>query len=337
VVSRSLPPVAITVTLSTEGEGFEPPSPCGRQFSSSLGVLASRTNPAIFPMRKGLSGALRRHPSAGFCDLSRPFVVNHVVRLSHDQRLVTSDGGTPAQAPIRAELTAPPEPYQATIGDRWRWFVRGATEPFRVDKTPAWASVIALSLALGPGAIDRYQSGRWDSYDPTVAVLTATLIALIWTAHYTFRSVKHARQVEQREKARRLLAKNSMAVAVIEELDYLKPSLALMHGRIAVSGVRFLERPQLRHALAHIDLFSAPVAADLSRFDSILRQIESHAALYDADHADAVAMMESIGLLRASGPNLLDFSPERVANIRTMIESAQTVIPFLNQRLLEER
>jgi hypothetical protein len=217
------------------------------------------------------------------------------------------------------------------VGAGW-----GITEPFRKDRTPAWASVFALILALVPGMVDRYQTGHWDAYDPTIAVLTATLIALIWTAHYTFRSVQHARQAEERENTRRRLARISMAVAVMAELDYLEPSLALMHGRIAVSEVRFLERPQLRNALDHIDLFSSATAGDLSRFDSIIRQIESHVALYENDYTTAIAQVTGTYSGAVAGPRLLEYNAAWVASIRKMIEGAQAVIPLVKNRLLEE-
>jgi hypothetical protein len=220
-------------------------------------------------------------------------------------------------------------------GLRVRSFIWGVTEPFRTDKTPAWASVLALLLALAPGGVHRIHSGRWDDYDPTVAVLTATLIALIWTAHYTFRSVRHARQAEERENVRRVFARQSMVVGVMAELDYLKPLLALLGARIAVRGVRFLERPQLRHALAHVDVLSPAAANDLSRFDSILRQIESHVALYEADFVAANDAAEKgwTGLIH---PDLLSFDRKRVEDIRTLIKSAEALIPHLAQQLMQE-
>lgn len=208
------------------------------------------------------------------------------------------------------------------------------TEPFRLDRTPSWITLGILAVGL-PLLVWRLFHGFTASDFGTV-VLTATLIALIWTAHYTFRSVRHARQVEERENTRRRLARMSMAVGVMEELDYLKPSLALMHSRITVRGIHFLERPQLRHALAHVDLFSSAAAGDLSRFDSILRQIESHAALYEADHTAAYAQIGATYLGTKAAPHLLEYNSGWVEDIRKMIEGAQTLIPLLKQRLLEE-
>jgi hypothetical protein len=210
---------------------------------------------------------------------------------------------------------------------------RGITEPFRLDRTPAWITLAIAAVSI-PLLVWRLSHG-FTAGDFGTVVLTATLIALVWTAHYTFRAVRHARQVEERESIQRRLARQSMAMGVIAELEYLKPSLALMHARIAVRGVHFLERPQLRHALSRIDLFSSAAAHDLSQFDSILRQIESHAILYGADYAAAKEQAEK-SWVGGSGGALLNYNSKWVGEIRTMIESAQTLIPHVGRRLLEE-
>lgn len=210
---------------------------------------------------------------------------------------------------------------------------RGLTEPFRLDRTPAWITLAIAAVSI-PLLIWRLSHG-FTAGDFGTVVLTATLIALIWTAHYTFRAVRHARQVEERENARRGFSRQSMAVGVMAELDYLNLSLALMRSRIAVRGVRFLERPQLRHALSHIDMFSRETATRLSQFDSILRQIESHVALYEADFVAANYINEK-GWFGASRTDLLAFDTKRVEDIRTLIEGATIVIPHLLQQLLQE-
>jgi hypothetical protein len=228
-----------------------------------------------------------------------------------------------------------PPPYRLTVADRARGFIWGISEPFRRDKTPAWASILALLLAIAPGLRERYATGRWGEYDPTIAVLTATLIALIWTAHYTFRSVRHARQAEERENTRRWFAKRSMAAGVLAELEYMRQSLDLLRGRIYLREIHFLERPQLRHALAHVDLFSPETASKLSEFDSVLRQIESHSALYGADHAAAERAAAEYGVGVVGRP-ILTYNIEWVESIRRLISAAETMIPLLTQHLLSE-
>jgi hypothetical protein len=227
------------------------------------------------------------------------------------------------------------EPNRPTAGHRFRGVIWGFTEPFRTDKTPAWASILALLVAVAPGLAERYEHGRWGGYDPTIAVLTATLIALIWTAHYTFRAVRHARQAEERAETRRQLARMSIAAAVSAELEWLELSLDIVSGRIETKGVRFLERPQLRIALENLELFSSGTASKMSEFDAVLRQIESHALLYAADHeaAEEAALKHKIG---QSGVPALSRDPAWVEDIRRIITSAKAMIPLLKRQLLSE-
>lgn len=77
--------------------------------------------------------------------------------------------------------------------------------------------------------------------------------------------------------------------------------------------------------------------ADLSAFDSILRQIESHTTLYGADHAAAVEHAREPPLLgRKAVPSLLGYDTKWVEEIRKLIARALELIPHLAQRLLEE-
>jgi hypothetical protein len=249
--------------------------------------------------------------------------------MAHSQRPA-------AERPTVNSLATRTTIYRISVADRIRGFVFGITEPFRKDRTAAWASLLALSLAVAPGISQRIERGTWGSYDPTISVLTATLIALIWTAHFTFRAVKHARNAEERDNFRRLSARQSTIAGVMAELDYLQLALEIMHERIAVKKVQFLERPQLRNALARIDLFSYAAAGDLSRFDGFLRQVESNVALYEADYEAALASAADSWIGKRTAPSLLEFNPERVQLIRTLIESAQKVIPLLGHQLMSD-
>jgi hypothetical protein len=226
-------------------------------------------------------------------------------------------------------------PYRPSIGDHIRGFIWGVSEPFRTDKTPAWASLVALFIAVAPGLSQRLDEGAWGEYDPTIAVLTATLIALIWTAHYTFRAVRHARQAEERAELRRRLTRASIAAAVSAELDWLQPSLAILRARIHTREVSFLERPRLQDALSNLDLFSSASATSLSEFDAILQQIESQCALYGAEHEAA----EHAAIAYQYGSVLIDplrRDPNWVETIRKFIDTAQELIPHLKNQLLQE-
>lgn len=66
------------------------------------------------------------------------------------------------------------------------------------DVVPFGLSVIALILGIGPGWWF-FLTLKPAEYDPTLAVLTATLIALIWTGNYTFHAVQDGRTRDQRD------------------------------------------------------------------------------------------------------------------------------------------
>lgn len=207
------------------------------------------------------------------------------------------------------------------------------TEPFRVDRTPAWITLGILLVGV-PLLAWRLFNG-FSAADFGIVVLTATLIAILWTAHYTFRTVRHARQAEERAERRRSLTRMSMAAAVSAELQWLQPSLSLLRARIHTRQVRFLERPRLRDALSNLDLFSVSVASSLSEFDAILQQIEVQCALFGADHeaAEHAAIAYRLGSV-AVDP--LKRDPQWVETIRRFIDAAIDLIPILKHRLLTE-
>ena len=245
--------------------------------------------------------------------------------------LAEANTPTPPKEPVPFQ----PPVYQYTVADRMLAPVRGIVRLFREEKTPMWASLFALLLAVWPGFVEWRQRGTWGEYDPTIAVLTATLIALVWTAHYTFRAVRHAKQAEERAEARRRHKRMAIAAAVETELYYLHLSLEVVRVRIETRSVRVLERPQLQQALENLDLFSVDTASKLTEFDSVLQHIESHALLYAADHeaAEHAAATHRMGVV---GVPLLNRNPTWVEDIRKMVGGAQSMIPLLKRLLLAE-
>lgn len=207
------------------------------------------------------------------------------------------------------------------------------TEPFRLDRTPAWITLGIFAVSL-PLLVWRLLHG-FTADDFGTVVLTATLIAILWTAHYTFRGVRHARQAREQDAVAQRLARISMAVAAMAELDWLEPSLVVLETRIDTRRVKFLERPQLRHALENIGMFSSSAASRLSEFDAVLRQIEAQCALYGADHeaAEYDALTHGIGV---TGVPTLNRNPKWVQDIRQLITAARTMIPILKTVLLAE-
>ena len=211
------------------------------------------------------------------------------------------------------------------IGYAWR----GITEPFRVDRTPAWIT-LAIVIIGAPILFRRLHRGDFSAADFGTVVLTATLIALVWTAHYTYRSVRQGRQQREQDDLRREFTRMSLTAALGPELDYLQLSLTLVAARIETRGVRFLDRPQLQRALENLDLFPSSTARMLGEFDSVLRQIESQASLYAADHeaAEQAALTHGVGV---AGVPALNRNPEWVESIRKIIGGALTMIPILKQ------
>jgi hypothetical protein len=219
------------------------------------------------------------------------------------------------------------------LAQRLYWAWRGISEPFRLDRTPAWITLGILLVGV-PVLAWRLRHG-FTAEDFSTVVLTATLIAILWTAHYTFRGVRHSRQAREQDEIRRQLTRMSIAAAVSAELDWLEPSLALLTARIETRGVRFLERPQLQHALANLDLFSSASASRMSEFDSVLRQIEAQCALYGADH-DAAEQQAIAYQYGAAGVPALNRNPEWVESIRNLIKTAQALIPHMKSQLMRE-
>lgn len=82
------------------------------------------------------------------------------------------------------------------------------SEAFRTNPYPMWLSAIALALGIGPSGLRFLWTFKLAEYDPTIAVLTATLIALIWTANYAYLAVKRSEfefeRTGERQRIRRV-------------------------------------------------------------------------------------------------------------------------------------
>lgn len=85
----------------------------------------------------------------------------------------------------------------------------------------AWLfTVVAVLLAVGPG-ISAIFAGHVASYDAGLAVLTATLIAIVWYTHFTYQAVEASRYSAQatRESAEamRASAEATQRLAEVQE------------------------------------------------------------------------------------------------------------------------
>lgn len=108
---------------------------------------------------------------------------------------------------------------------------------FRTDRAPMLLSVFAFLLGVGQGWSVLW-TGRFVAYDPSTGVLTATLIALIWTAYYTNYAVRDAIYRTAQEQTRRKEARVAILAGVAAELENIDTwaeavSESLYHVRIA--------------------------------------------------------------------------------------------------------
>lgn len=141
------------------------------------------------------------------------------------------------------------------------------------DIVPFGFSVLALVMGIGPGW-RFFWTHHFAEYDPTIAVLTATLIALIWTANYTFHAVQDGRSREIRDEERRLSARKSILSGVVAEFEaqdrWLEQvSLQLYHVRI-----KRLDRPMLAEALRNAYLLDPDVTAMLAALSTTFQAVE---------------------------------------------------------------
>lgn len=134
---------------------------------------------------------------------------------------------------------------------------------------PCLFTAVALLLVLWPG-IDALVSGGKSDYDPTAAVLTATLIAIIWYTYYTFEILQHARTRDAEERRR---ARESLASGVLAELRWLEEALEQVYvsGPFLIQDI--LEHPLLLQAISQSTLFKPSTVGKLSYFLALLRDV----------------------------------------------------------------
>ena len=144
----------------------------------------------------------------------------------------------------------------------------------RRDPIPFVLSAAAIALGIGPGWPFMW-SLRPAEYDPTNAVLTATLVALIWTADYTFHSVRDGRIRDEREDQRRKSAKKSIIVGVAAELEGQYVWLLSVNELLYRARMRRIDRPMMAEALRNTYLLEPIEVALISGLSTHLEVIES--------------------------------------------------------------
>ena len=136
------------------------------------------------------------------------------------------------------------------------------------SRTITWtASIFAVGLALVGGILPGDVAPR---YRPDIAVLTATLVAIIWYTRYTFDSLQHQRMRVERELTRR---RRSLSTGALAEVKRIEGSARQYHVR-GPRGLLSWDRPVTEAALRNIDLFEPETADLLVTYDSRLRHLE---------------------------------------------------------------
>jgi uncharacterized membrane protein (DUF106 family) len=131
----------------------------------------------------------------------------------------------------------------------------------------------ALFLAIVPATIDEiFDHGRLPAYDPEIAVLTATLIALIWTAYHTFQLVHQARLQATQDRRRRTETAKALRSAIVAELEEFQLELERSKALRIPDDPTTFPRDQLARALAHPELFRPTDMAVLTKLDFLLRR-----------------------------------------------------------------
>jgi hypothetical protein len=166
----------------------------------------------------------------------------------------------------------------------------------RRDWPPFAVSAVALGLGIGPGWRFLWTL-KPAEYDPTIAVLTATLVALIWTADYTFHAVNDGRRREEREEQRRVSAKKSILDGVVSELNSQDTWLEQVDRYLYHVRVRRLDRPMMAEALRNAQLFEAEVIP-------IISQMSAHFQVIDG------ALDKLTDRVSRARPDYLNYGPE---------------------------
>ena len=131
-----------------------------------------------------------------------------------------------------------------------------------------WSSAIALLLALGTGIL-ALVTGETAPYSPEVAVLTATLVAVVWYTAFTNETLQYGRERDQRELRR---ASASLATAVLSELRWL---FSVLNGFARGEGLHAeVTTPVLNAALQQATLFTPDTTDRLAHVVTAVRRLK---------------------------------------------------------------
>lgn len=168
------------------------------------------------------------------------------------------------------------------------------------DKRSYWFAIIATGAAIVLSILPVFMPHAELQYDPTIAVLTATLIALIWTTYHTFQGVAHARTTVSFSKYLRSRSREFLSNAVLIESHYLEQAIDLVVKDIDAYDVHTFARPRLCDAANKPDLARVEAGALITAVDSHLRLIEGDIRLWrDRKQGKTAALMDQSSKLES--------------------------------------
>lgn len=178
----------------------------------------------------------------------------------------------------------------ATGKERFRESLGGLEKK---DKRSYWFAIIATCAAIVLSILPVFVPHVELEYDPTIAVLTATLIALIWTTYHTFQGVAHSRAAVSFSKYLRSRSREFLSNAVLIESHYLEQAIDLIVKDIDAYDIQVFARPRLCEAANKPDLVRVDAGALISAVDSHLRLIEGDIRLWrDRKQGKTAALMD---------------------------------------------
>ena len=145
------------------------------------------------------------------------------------------------------------------------------------------AVVLAAVVPVVGEVLDHH---RLPEYDPGLAVLTATLIAIIWTAYHTFQGVQHARTLLEREDAQRERDARFYLEALAEEITQISAALKMVEKSPSLARFDYLSHPILVECMKRSDLFAPSTAVYMTRVASALRPLPGILQAYRQDPKD---------------------------------------------------
>lgn len=162
------------------------------------------------------------------------------------------------------------------------------------SRSLAWSStLLSIVLAIAPGIMSLVGSGG-ARYDAPLAVLTATLVAIIWYTQYTFEALHFARVGPEQQRAR---ARKSIATGLLDELRWLDGIVEQIQLSGPASLYDPLSHPMLESAFAQNAIFDADCSARISSFHALLRDLRSGVNGY-RDKSSAMSPAERAELKR---------------------------------------